>query len=98
MNILDDICQNDFPRVTIKCKCGNEFNISVIRFKDGSPVNCQICGREFPKSLGEKLAHSLEEIYLVKHELEKDLYPFHFSFVFQSKCSQPPQPYTSDKE
>ncbi len=98
MNILDNVWHDEYPRLTVKCKCNNEFNISVIRFKDGLPVFCQICGREFPKWLGDKLAHSLEEIYSVKHELEKESYPFHFSFVYQSKCPQPPQPYSCDKE
>ena len=94
----DKINQSDFPRITLKCKCGNEFNINVIRLRDSQSILCQICGEKFPDSLEEKFAKALEDLYKIKYNLEKDGYPFHFSFVYKSTYPQPPMPYSFDKE
>lgn len=90
--------KEDFPRITLKCKCGNEFDINVMRMREEKSVNCQICGEKFSKELGEKFAKALEDLYKVKYHLEKMDYPFHFSFVYKSSYSQPPVPYSFDKE
>lgn len=86
--------EKDFPRITLKCKCGNEFQINVLRLKDKEIVNCQVCGEIFPVDLGEKFAKALEELYIVKYQLEKDAFPFHFSFKYKSSYKQPPVPYS----
>ena len=46
--------QNNYPRITLKCNCENEFNVNVIRMQDKQPVLCQICGEEFSVEIGEK--------------------------------------------
>lgn len=84
--------EKDFPRITLKCKCGNEFNINVLRLRDNESVNCMVCGELFSQELGVKFAKALEDLYLVKHSLEKQSYPFHFSFKYKSCYSQPPSP------
>ncbi|MEI7474125.1 MAG: hypothetical protein WCK67_05040 [bacterium] len=85
--------EKDFPRITLKCKCGNEFNLNVLRLRDKETVNCMVCGEHFSEELGEKFAKALEDLYLVKYTLEKNSYPFHFSFKYKSSYSQPPAPY-----
>jgi len=90
--------QSDYPRITLKCKCDNEFNINVLRMKDKEPVICQICGEILSEEIGEKFAKALEDLYGVKYHLEKEGFPFHFSFVYKSTFNQPPAPYPLDKE
>ena len=90
--------QEDFPRISLQCRCGNEFNINVMRLKEDKPVLCQICGEQLSKEIGEKFATALEDLYKVKYKLEKSSYPFHFSFVYKSSYPQPPVPHTFDKE
>jgi len=92
------VSQTDFPRVSLKCKCGNEFNINVMRMREDKHISCQICGEKFPKETGEKFAKALEDLYKVRYQLERDGYPFHFSFLYKSSYSQPPVPYEFDKE
>jgi hypothetical protein len=88
----------DFPRIALQCKCGNEFDINVMRLKEDQPVLCQICGERFSEEVGEKFAKALEDLYKVKYSLEKEGYPFHISFVYRSTYPQPPIPYPFDKE
>lgn len=88
----EKIKQDEFPRVSLKCKCGNEFVVNVMRLRNRQPVICQICDQKFSDDLSEKFAHALEELYKVKYSLEKDDYPFHFSFKYKSSYSQPPIP------
>lgn len=90
--------ENDFPRITLKCACNAEFDINVLRLRDKESVYCQICGEKFSEKLGEKFAKALEDLYLVKYQLEKDGYPFHFSFIYKSSFGQPPHPYPFVKE
>ncbi|MCK7484456.1 MAG: hypothetical protein MZU97_02075 [Bacillus subtilis] len=90
--------QNDFPRISLKCQCGNEFDINVMRLLEENKVSCQICGQKFPVETGEKLSKALEDLYKVKYQLEKQDYPFHFSFIYKSTYPQPPIPYPIDKE
>ena len=94
----EKVVHTDFPRVTLKCKCGNEFIINVTRLRDHKKVMCQICGQEFVDELGEKFANALQDLYKVKYQLEKDNYPFHFSFVYKSSYTQPPMPYSFNQE
>lgn len=82
-----------YPRITLHCNCGNEFNINVIRLKDGSPVICQICGASFPEDLGHKFANALQDMFAVKYELQKRDSGFDLSFVYKSTFKQPPAPY-----
>jgi len=89
--------QTKFPRITLRCKCGNEFNVNVMRFRDKEPVICQICGENFPQEIGSNFTKALEDLYLIKHNLEKEDYPFHFSFIYKSSFNQPPIPYPFDK-
>lgn len=84
--------EKDFPRISLKCRCGNEFNANVLRLRDKQEVHCMVCGEIFPEDLGIKFAKALEELYLVKYNLEKQSYPFHFSFKYKSSYSQPPSP------
>ncbi len=90
--------QTKFPRLTLKCACGNEFNVNVMRFRDKEPVMCQICGEIFPQETGSNFTKALEDLYLIKHNLEKDNYPFHFSFIYKSSFKQPPAPYPFDDD
>lgn len=87
-----------FPRITLRCKCGNEFDVNVMRFRDKESVLCQICGEVFPQEIGADFTKALEDIYKVKYNLEKDDYPFHFSFIYKSSFKQPPMPYPFDKQ
>ncbi|MEB3285926.1 MAG: hypothetical protein VKJ04_00330 [Vampirovibrionales bacterium] len=86
-----DISQ--YPRMTLHCGCGNEFNISVMRFKNSEPVICQLCGDQFPADLGEKFAKALYDMFTVKYELEKRENGFEISFLYKSTFKQPPAPY-----
>lgn len=82
-----------FPRITLHCDCGNEFNINVMRFSNKESVVCQVCGEQFPVELGEKFAAALYEMFAVKHGLEKQNSPFDLSFVYKSTFKQPPAPH-----
>jgi ribosomal protein S27E len=83
-----------YPRITLHCgKCGNEFNANVIRFKNGEPVLCHICGAIFPKELGVKFAHALQDMFTVKYELDNVHAGFDISFVYKSTFKQPPAPH-----
>lgn len=82
-----------FPRMTIHCDCGNEFNINVIRLKNRDPVMCLICGEIFPDELGEKFANALYDLFAVKYGMEKQNSPFDISFIYKSTFKQPPGPY-----
>lgn len=82
-----------FPRMTLHCDCGNEFNVNVIRLRNSQPVLCQICGEEFPLDLGETFAKALYDLFAVKHELENRKSPFDISFIYKSTFKQPPAPY-----
>ncbi len=95
--MADNINVNVYPRLTLKCKCGNEFNINVMRLRDNEPVICMICGKQFNSELGEKFAKALEDLYHVKYQLERDCYPFHFSFVYNTSYPQPPIPCAFEK-
>ena len=88
--------QTKFPRITLRCKCENEFNVNVMRFRDKEPVMCQVCGEVFPQEVGSNFTKALEDLYLIKYNLEKDDYPFHFSFIYKSSFKQPPAPYPFD--
>ncbi len=87
-----------YPRITLHCACGNEFNINAIRLKDGNPVICQICGSEFPKELGTRFAQALHDLFAVKHELEKQNSGFDIAFLYKSTFKQPPGPYPFSEE
>lgn len=89
-----DITQ--YPRITLHCDCGNEFNISVMRFKNREAVSCQVCGEHFPVDLGEKFASALYDMFAVKYGLEKQDSPFDISFVYKSTFKQPPAPHPFD--
>lgn len=82
-----------YPRITLHCQCGNEFNINVIRMKNGEPVLCHICGEMFPEELGKKFANALQEMFTVKYELDKITSGFDMSFLYKSTFKQPPAPY-----
>ncbi len=84
--------QSEYPRITFKCKCSNEFNVNVLRMLDKEQVLCQVCGQNFSVELGEKLAGSLKELYAVRYQLEKDGYPFHFAFAYDTSMPQSPSP------
>lgn len=92
----DKVNQGDFPRITLKCSCGNEFIVNVMRLRSKQPVVCQICDQIFSDDLSETFAKALEDLYKIKYQLEKDNYPFHFSFKYKSSYSQPPVPYSFD--
>lgn len=74
-------------------RCGNEFNVNVLRFRDRQVVDCQICGQVFPEDLGEAFAHALYEMFTIKHHLEEREVDFDISFVYKSTFKQPPAPY-----
>ena len=82
-----------YPRMTLHCSCGNEFNINVIRLKNGEPVICHICGNVFPQDLGERFAGALQDMFGVKYELDKRDNGFDLSFLYKSTFKQPPAPY-----
>lgn len=82
-----------FPRMTIHCDCGNEFNINVMRLKNREGVSCLICGEVFPADLGEKFANALYDMFAVKYGLEKQNSPFDISFLYKSTYKQPPAPH-----
>jgi hypothetical protein len=88
----------EYPRMTLHCDCGNEFNINVIRLKNGEPVLCHICGEQFPEDLGRKFAAALQEMFAVKYELDKIDSGFDLSFVYKSTFRQPPAPYPFSPE
>jgi hypothetical protein len=82
-----------YPRITLHCDCGNEFNANVIRFKNAEPVLCHICGAIFPTDLGEKFAKAMQDMFTVKHEMEQIHCGFDISFVYKSTFKQPPAPH-----
>jgi ribosomal protein S27E len=84
--------QHEYPRITLRCKCHNEFNINVIRLKNREPVSCQVCGEVFPTDLGEQFANALYDMFRVKHGLDKVNSGFNISFVYKSTFKQPPGP------
>jgi hypothetical protein len=84
---------NQYPRITLHCDCGNEFNVNVMRFKKRESVACQICGEVFPPDLGEKFAAALYDMFAVKHGLDKQDSAFDLSFLYKSTYKQPPAPY-----
>ena len=90
--------QSSYPRITLKCHCGNEFNINVMRLKNREPVLCQICGEIFPEDIGEKFAQAFEDLYKVKYLIEKEDSPFKYSFIYKSTFNQPPAPYPVEDE
>ncbi|MCE3234513.1 MAG: hypothetical protein K0Q50_693 [Vampirovibrio sp.] len=79
--------------MTLHCECGNEFNINVIRLKNGEPVLCHICGETFPEELGRKFAGALQDMFAVKYELDKINSGFDLSFIYKSTFKQPPAPH-----
>ena len=84
--------QHEYPRMTLHCRCDNEFNISVMRLKNGEPVVCPICGELFPVDLGEQFAAALHDMFKVKVELENRGCGFNMSFMYKSTFKQPPGP------
>lgn len=82
-----------YPRITLQCKCGNEFNVNVIRMREKDAVLCQICGEVFPEDIGEMFAKAFEDMYKVKYLLDKEGSAFKFAFVYKSTFNQPPAPY-----
>lgn len=84
---------NRYPRITLKCNCGNEFNINVMRMKNREPVLCMICGEVFPEDIGEKFAQAFEDLYKVKYLMDKEGGLFKYSFIYKSTFAQPPAPY-----
>ncbi len=82
-----------YPRITLHCKCGNEFCVNVMRFKDTEQVSCQICGNTFPEELGVQFTQALEGLFKVKHKLDIKSRGFDFSFLYKSTFKQPPAPY-----
>lgn len=85
--------QDSYPRITLKCACGNEFNANVIRMKNAEPIVCQVCGQDFPEEIAEKFALAFEDLFKVKYLMEKEGNLFHYSFVYKSTFDQPPAPY-----
>ena len=81
-----------YPRMTLHCSCGNEFNLNVMRFAKSEPVVCQICGAQFPVDLGTKFAKAMEDLFHVKHELSERDSGFDIAFVYKSTFKQPPAP------
>lgn len=97
--MANKIDQTDFPRVTLKCnKCGNEFQLNVLRFREKQLVSCMVCGNEFPSAIGEKFAQALQHLFEVKYLLDKESDAFQYSFVYKSTHSQPPIPYSFSQE
>lgn len=87
-----------YPRITLKCDCGNEFNVNVMRMKEKTPVFCQICGEVFPDEIGVLFAKAFEDLFRVKYLLEKDSVKFKYSFLYKSTFAQPPSPYPFGEE
>ena len=85
--------QTSYPRITLKCKCGNEFNVNVIRMKEKEPVVCLICGEHFPVDIGEQFARAFEDLFKVKYLIDKEGGKFKYSFIYKSTYDQPPAPY-----
>lgn len=86
-----------YPRMTLHCGvCGNEFNINVIRLKNGDPVLCHICGESFPVEQGKHFADALQAMFHVKYELDKMDSGWDLSFVYKSTFKQPPAPHPFD--
>jgi hypothetical protein len=85
-----------YPRITLHCDCGNEFNINVIRLKNGETVLCHICGALFPQELGMKFAQALQDMFTVKYEMDKIQAGFDISFIYKSTFKQPPAPHPFD--
>jgi hypothetical protein len=84
--------QHEYPRMTLRCRCGNEFNINVMRMKHKDPICCQICGEQFPVDLAEQFANALHDMFKVKHGLEKVNSGFNLAFTYKSTYKQPPAP------
>lgn len=85
---------SSYPRITVHCtRCGNEFNINVLRFRDRQVVECLICGQTFPEDLGQAFANALYDMFTVKHNLENSGSEFEISFVYKSTFKQPPAPH-----
>lgn len=95
--MVESVKQESFPRIALKCTCGNEFVVNVIRMRT-EEVSCQVCGQKFPEDQAQAFAKALEDLYLVRHKLEKEGFPFHFSFKYKSTYSQPPLPFSFDEE
>ncbi len=85
-----------YPRITLHCKCGNEFCVNVMRFKNTDAVICQICGNTFPEELGVQFTQALEDLFKVKHKLDIKSRGFDISFLYKSTFKQPPAPYPFD--
>lgn len=97
--MTERIDQTDFPRITLKCnKCGNEFQLNVLRFREEKEVSCHVCGNKFPEEIGQKFAEALQKLYEVKYDLDKKYDSFQFAFIYKSNHSQPPVPYTFTHE
>ena len=90
--------QVKYPRVTLKCNCGNQFDVNVIRMKNKESVLCQVCGKIFPVETGEQFAQAFEDLYKVKYQLEKESNNFQFAFLYKSTFAQPPVPYMIDQD
>lgn len=90
--------QNRYPRITLKCSCGNEFNVNVIRMREREPVFCLICGEHFPVETGEKFAQAFQDLYNVKHMIDREGAKFKYAFVYKSTFEQPPAPYPIDDD
>ena len=90
--------QSSYPRITLKCDCGNEFSINVIRLKNRESVLCQICGDVFPVDIGEKIAIAFEDLYKAKYLMDKEGSKFKYAFIYKSTFSQPPAPYPLGEE
>ncbi|MEM0951818.1 MAG: hypothetical protein AAGI66_06715 [Cyanobacteria bacterium P01_H01_bin.74] len=89
---------SQYPRITLHCRCQNEFNINVIRLKNEDPVMCHICGTVFPASLGQRFANALQDMFAVKYELDKQDIGFDLSFLYKSTFKQPPAPFPFSPE
>jgi hypothetical protein len=87
---------HEYPRMTLRCRCHNEFNVNVMRFKNQDPVVCAICGEIFPPDLGQQLADALHDMFKVRHQLEQVGSGFNLSFVYKSTFKQPPAPLPFD--
>lgn len=90
--------QNSYPRITMKCNCGNEFIVNVMRLKDKEPVLCLICGEHFSPEIGVQFAQAFEDLYKVKYLIDKEGNKFKYSFLYKSTFSQPPAPYPIEDE
>lgn len=88
----------EYPRVRLKCICGNIFNVNVMRMKEQDPIVCQVCGDQFPEELGLDFAKAFEDLYKVKYKMEKDGIGFEYAFLYKSSFNQPPAPYPIDDD